>query len=330
MPRRGGGVDVAAVKTKGRGKNPNEYVSHLLRRSFCEGGKVKHETLGNLSHLPEPIIEAIRKMLAGMTLVDLDEQFQITRSLPHGHVDAVLRLARELDVERLGSRERCRERDLSVAMICQLVIGAGSKLSMTRRFSQTTLGEELSLGEVGERDVFAALDWLGERQDRIERTLARRHLSGGGFVLYDLSSSCVEGRCCPLAEFGHNRDGKRGSGRSLGAGVQPRGAAGRDPGPPGKHERSGHDPGVLDAVRERFGIDRVILVGDRAMITQAHAQTLKEQGEGFVSAVKNLQIKGLVNDGHLQLSLFDQTNLAEITSPRFPDERLVVCRNPLL
>ena len=209
MPRRGGSVHVATVKTKGRGENPNEYVSHLLHRSYREGGKVKHETLGNLSHLPEPIIDAIRMMLAGKTLVDLDEGFQITRSLPHGHVDAVLRLAREFDLERLISWECCCEWDLSVAMICQLVIGVGSKLSMIRRFSQTTLGEELSLGEVGERDVLAVFDWLGERQDRIERALARRHLSSGGFVLYDLSSSYVEGRCCPLAEFGHNRDDKR-------------------------------------------------------------------------------------------------------------------------
>jgi hypothetical protein len=330
-PRRGGSVHVATVKTKGRGKNANEYVSHLLRRSYREGGKVKHETLGNLSHLPEPIIDAIRKMLAGKTLVDLDEQFEITRSLPHGHVDAVLRVARELDVERLLSRERCRERDLSLAMICQLVIGAGSKLSMTRRFSQTTLGEELSLGEVCERDVLAALDWLGERQDRIERTLARRHLSSGGFVLYDLSSSYVEGRCCPLAEFGHNRDGKRGK-RQVNWGLvcSPQGRPVAIQVHPGNTSDPDTIPGVLDAVRERFGIDRVILVGDRAMITQAHAQTLKEQGEGFVSALKNLQIKSLVNDGDLQLSLFDQTNIAEITSPRFPGERLVVCRNPLL
>jgi hypothetical protein len=155
MAKRGGSVHVATVRK--RGTSGNEHVSHLLRRSYREGAKVKHQTLGNLSHLPEPIVDAIRKMLAGKTLVDLDEGFEIERSLPHGHVHAVLGLVRELDLERLVSRERGRERDLSVAMICQLGIGAGSKLSMTRRFSQTTLSEELALGQVTERELLAAL-----------------------------------------------------------------------------------------------------------------------------------------------------------------------------
>ena len=181
------------------------YTSHLLRRSYREGGKVRHENLGNLSHLPVEIIDVIRAMLAGRRLVDLDEDFEIKRSLPHGHVAAVLGVLRELDLERLLGRDRCRERDLVVAMICQRLIGPGSKLSATRRFAQTTLGDELSLGEVKEAELLAAMDWLVERQDRIERTLARRHLpdegngDGEAFVLYDLSSSYVEGRCCPLA-----------------------------------------------------------------------------------------------------------------------------------
>src|ERR1700694_4993183 len=197
MPRRGGQAHVATIRTKGKGGTV--YTSHLLRRSYREGGKVRHENLGNLSHLPVEIIDAIRAMLAGRRLVDLDEDFEIERSLPHGHVAAVLGVLRSLDLERLLGRDRCRERDLVVAMICQRLIGPGSKLSATRRFAQTTLADELSLGEVKEAELLAAMDWLVERQDRIERTLARRHLPGEGdgeaFVLYDLSSSDIEGRC---------------------------------------------------------------------------------------------------------------------------------------
>ena len=329
MPRRGGQAHVATIKTKGKGGK--EYTSYLLRRSYREGGKVRHENLGNLSHLPLPVIEAIRKMLQGRVLVDLDEQLQIESSRPHGHVAAVLGVLRSLDLERLLARDRCSERDLAVAMICQLVIGPCSKLSMTRRFQQTTLADELALGEVTEPELLGAMDWLLDRQERIERTLARRHLSDGGFVLYDLSSSYVEGRCCPLAALGHSRDGKPGKlqvnwglvcspeGRPVAVQVHPGNAA--DP---------STVPGVIDQVKEKFGIERVILVGDRAMITDAHAQTLKELGAGFVSALKTAQIRKLLNAGELQLSLFDQTNLAEISSEEFPGERLVVCRNPHL
>jgi hypothetical protein len=329
VPRRGGQAHVATIKTKGKGGA--EYTSYLLRRSYREGGKVKHENLGNLSHLPLEVIDAIRAMLAGRRLVDLDEDFEIERSLPHGHIAAVLGVLRQLDLERLLARERCRERDLCVAMICQLVIGPCSKLSMTRRFSQTTLSEELELGEVTEPELLGAMDWLLERQDRIEKTLARRHLAEGSFVLYDLSSSYVEGRCCELAALGHSRDGKPGKlqlnwglicspeGRPLAVQVHPGNTA--DP---------TTVPGVLDTIKDKFGIDRVILVGDRAMITEAHAATLKQLGAGFVSALKTAQIRKLIGGGELQLSLFDQTNLAEITSSQFEGERLVVCRNPHL
>jgi hypothetical protein len=187
MAKRGGSAHVATIKTKGKGGVV--YTSHLLRRSYREGGKVRHENLGNLSHLPIEIIDAIRAMLAGRALVDLDQNLEIERSLPHGHVAAVLGVLRELDLERLLGRERCRERDLVVAMIVQRLIGPGSKLSATRRFGQTTLADELSLGEVKEAELLAAMDWLLERQERIERTLAHRHLAGAGFMLYDLSSS---------------------------------------------------------------------------------------------------------------------------------------------
>jgi len=329
MPRRGGQAHVATIKTKGKGGTV--YTSYLLRRSYREGGKVKHENLGNLSHLPLPMIEAIRKMLAGRVLVDLEEQLEISTSLPHGHVAAVLGVLRELDLERLLGRERCRERQLAVAMICQLVIAPASKLSMTRRFAQTTLADELSLGEVTEAELLGAMDWLLDRQQRIERSLARRHLKAGGFVLYDLSSSYVEGRCCPLAALGHSRDGKSGKLQvNWGLVCSPEGRPVAVQVHPGNTADPTTVPGVIDQVREQFGIERVILVGDRAMITDAHAATLKELGAGFVSALKTAQIRKLVSAGDLQLSLFDQTNLAEITSAEFPDERLVVCRNPHL
>jgi Transposase DDE domain len=329
MPRRGGQAHVATIKTKGKGGKV--YTSYLLRRSYREGGKVRHENLGNLSHLPEPIIEAIRKMLQGRVLVDLEEAFEVERSLPHGHVAAVLGVLRELDLERLISRERCRERDLAVAMICQLVIGPCSKLSMTRRFGQSTLADELDVGEVTEAELLGAMDWLAERQQRIEKALARRHLVADGFVLYDLSSSYVEGRCCELAALGHSRDGKPGKPQiNWGLVCSPEGRPVSVQVHPGNTADPSTVPEVLDTIRERFGIERVILVGDRAMITDAHAATLKELGAGFVSALKTAQIRKLIAGGELQLSLFDQTNLAEISSDEFPDERLVVCRNPQL
>jgi Transposase DDE domain len=308
-----------------------QYTSYLLRRSYREGGKVRHENLGNLSHLPIEIIEAIRKMLSGSVLVDLDEQLAIDSSLPHGHVAAVLGVLRQLDLERLLSRERRQQRDLAVAMICQLVIAPASKLSMTRRFHQTTLSDELSLGEVTEARLLDAMDWLLARQERVEKALARRHLKNGGFVLYDLSSTYVEGRCCPLAALGHNRDGKKGKLQvNWGLVCSPEGRPVSVAVHPGNTVDSTTLPGVLDTIRQRFGIERVILVGDRAMITDAHASALKELGAGFVSALKTAQIRALMNAGDLQLSLFDETNLAEITSEEFPSERLVVCRNPHL
>ena len=332
MAKRGGSAHVATIKTKGKGGVV--YTSQLLRRSYRDAeGKVRHENLGNLSHLPPEIIDAIRAMLAGRRLVDLDDDFEIERSLPHGHVAAVLGVLRDLDLERLLGRERCRERDLVVAMICQRLIGPGSKLSATRRFAQTTLSSELSLGEVKEAELLAAMDWLVERQDRIERTLARRHLpgerDGEAFVLYDLSSSYMEGRCCPLARLGYSRDGKKGKLQvNYGLICSPEGR------PVGVRVHAGNVtdqqtvPDTIADLRDRFGIEQVVFVGDRGMITQAHASTLKEQGVDFISALKSVQIRSLVNSGDLQLSLFDEVNLAEITSPLFEGERLVVCRNP--
>jgi hypothetical protein len=326
VAKRTGTVHVATTR---RHYKDTEYVTTLLRRSYRENGKVKNETVGNLSHLPAEIIDAIRAMLAGRRLVDLDSEFEIERSLPHGHVAAVLGVLRSLDLERLISRERSRERDLVVALIVQRLIGPGSKLSATRRFSKTTLGEELELGEVCEADLLAAMDWLWERQERIEKTLARRHLAGEGFVLYDLSSSYLEGRCCPLGKLGYSRDGVKGKLQiTYGLTCSPEGR----PVAIEVHDGATADQttllGAVAALTERFGVEHVVVVGDRGMITQAHAQTFKDHGVDFISALKSVQIRGLVNSGALQLSLFDELNLAEIASDAFPGERLIVCRNP--
>jgi hypothetical protein len=306
------------------------YTSYLLRRSFRDAeGRVRHENLGNLSHLPVEVVEAIRAMLAGRRLVDLDAGFEVCRSLPHGHVAAVLGVLRALDLERLLGRERCRERDLVVALIVQRLIGPGSKLSATRRFAQTTLADELGLGEVSEAELLGALDWLLARQPRVERALARRHLQEGAFVLYDLSSSYVEGRCCPLASLGYSRDGKKGTlqinyGLVCSAEGRPVAVSVHE----GKTQDQQTTLAAVKTVRDRFKLERVVLVADRGMLTQAHAETLKQQNVDFVSALKSAQIRALVQTGDLQLSLFDETNLAEISSPLFPGERLIVCRNP--
>ena len=324
-------MHVATTRRHYKGKT---YESHLLRRSYREDGKVKNETVGNLSHLPIEVVDAIRAMLAGRRLVDLDTDFRIERSLPHGHVAAVLGVLRDLDLERLLGRERCRERDLVVAMIVQRVIAPGSKLSATRRFEQTTLGEELGLGEVKEAELLGAMDWLLERQERVEKTLARRHLPAGenggdAFVLYDLSSSYLEGRKCPLGKLGYSRDGVKGKLQvNYGLTCSPEGRPVAVSVHPGSAQDQTTVADAISSVRDRFGIEHVVFVGDRGMITQAHATSMVESGVDFISALKAPQIKALVAAGDLQLSLFDQVNLAEITSERFPGERLVVCRNP--
>jgi hypothetical protein len=326
VPKRtGGAVHVATIKTRYKDR---EYTSRILRRSYREDGKVKHENLGNLSHLPEDTIEVLRRSLAGEVLVSATDVFEIERSLPHGHVAAILGVLRDLDLERLLGRESCRQRDLIVALICQRLLGAGSKLSATRRFGQTTLGECLGLGEVREAELMAAMDWLGERQDRIERALARRHLSGEGFALYDLSSSYVEGRCCPLAKLGYSRDKKRGKAQiTYGLVCAPDGRPVSIRVHPGNSNDASTLGDAVTRVRDRFGVHDVVMVGDRGMITQARVNELKQAGVGFVTSLTAPQIAKM-RVGYWQLSLFDESGLAEISSPDYPGERLVVCRNP--
>jgi DDE family transposase len=319
-------VHVAVTRRHYKG---TEYKTTLLRRSYREGDKVRNETVGNLSHLEEWMIDALRAMLAGRRLVDVDDDFEILRSLPHGHVAATLGVLRELDLERLISRERCRERDLCVAMIAQRLLDPCSKLSTTRLVHQTTLAEELGLGEVTEAELLSAMDWLLERQQRIEKALARRHLQGEGFVLYDLSSSYLEGRCCELSAIGYSRDGKPGKPQiSYGLCCAPEG----QPVSIEVHKGNTGDPTTLgpavDRVKETFGIEHLVFVGDRGMLTDARVKVLKEQGVGFITALRAPQIQALTLAPDYQLSLFDERGLCEVSSPEFPGERLVVCRNP--
>jgi transposase len=321
------------VVTNRRQGTHREYVTHLLRRSYREDGKVKNETLANLSHLPDELIELIRGALAGRRYVDADDAFDIERSLPAGHVRAALVMARRLELGRLLDRQPSRERDLCLAMICQQALAPGSKLAAVRALSQSTLGDELGVTGADEDDLYKALDWLVDRQARIEDRLARRHLTDGELVLYDVSSSYFEGRTCPLARLGYSRDGKRGTLQIIYGLLCDR------PGRPIAVEvftGETHDDKTLgaqvDKLKARFGLKTVIVVADRGMVTKANLQLMADtDGIGWITALKAPQIKKLVTGGALQLSLFDEHNLAEITAAEdYPGERLIVCRNPLV
>jgi len=309
-----------------------EYTSTLLRRSYREGGKVRKETLANLSHLPPQAIELIRGALRGESYVPAGEAFEIERSLPAGHVQAALSMARRLDLARLLDRSPCRERDLVMAMVCERVIAPASKLASARALQQSTLASELGVEGADEDDLYRALDWLLDRQERIEDRLARRHLRDGQLVFYDVSSSYFEGRSCPLARLGYSRDGKRGTPQVI------YGLLCDKPGRPIAVEVfSGalHDdatlPSQIEKLKTRFHLQSVVVVADRGMVTKANMQMLKDtEGVGWITALKAPQIKKLARDGALQLSLFDEQNLAEIESEDYPGERLIVCRNPLV
>jgi len=313
-------------------RGDREYHSTLLRRSYREDGKVKKETLANLSHLPDDVIELIRGALAGRHYIDAEGAFEIERSLPAGHVQAALVMARRLQLGRLLDRQPSKERDLCLAMIVGRVIAPASKLGTARALRQSTLASELGVQGVDEDDLYAAMDWLLERQTRIEDRLARRHLADGELVLYDVSSSYFEGRCCPLARLGYSRDGKRGTPQII------YGLLCDKPGRPiavevfsGELHDAATLPSQIQKLKTRFGLQAVIVVSDRGMVTKANIELLRDtDGAGWITALKAPQIKKLAATGTLQLSLFDQTNLAEITAPDYPGERLVVCRNPLV
>src|SRR3954454_13403129 len=329
MPARSGAVHVATTKRVYKGKT---YVTHLLRRSIRKGKTVTHETLGNLSHLPDHLIEIIKRSLKGETFVPAAETFRIIRSSPHGHVDAVLTMIRELGVEELIASRRSRRRDLVIAMIAERLLFPSSKLAHTRHWHDTTLAQELDIADATEDHLYGAMDWLLSRQEAIEKKLARRHLAEGAMVLYDVTSSYYEGKTCPLARFGHDRDGKTGcpiivygmltdaDGRPVAVQVYP-----------GNTGDPKTIPDRVEALTRRFGLSRVVLVGDRGMLTRTRIDILKKHpGLGWISALRSGSIRRLLADGHLVRTDLEAEHLAEITSPEFPGERLVACYNPQL
>jgi hypothetical protein len=318
--------------------NRNSPPAVLLRESYREGGRVKKRTLANLSHLSDATIEGLRRVLRGDTVVAPDDAFTIERSCPHGHVAAVIGTIKKLGVDRLLASRRSPERDRAVALIAARVFAPDSKLATARALNApsatSTLGEMLGLGMVEAEDLYAAMDWLEARQAKIEKALAKRHLHDGTLVLYDVSSSYFEGRSCPLAAIGHPRDRKKGK-LQIVFGLLCN-AEGR---PVAIEVYAGNtgDPTTLkdqiEKVRTRFGLSRVVFVGDRGLLTSARIREELAPVEGldWVSALRAEQIRKLAEDGGpLQMSLFDKTDLAEITHPDFPGERLIACFNPLL
>ena len=315
--------------------NRNSPPAILLRESYRENGKVRKRTLCNLSDWPAAHIEGLRGVLRGGTVIPAErDAFTVIRSLPHGHVAAALGTARKIGLDRILGPDGNRCRDLVLALLLARIVDPASKLATARGLSPATaassLGEMLGLGEVDEDDLYTALDWLLERQPAIERVLAKRHLSSGTLVLYDVSSSYMEGHCCPLAKRGYSRDGRRGTLQIVyGLLCAPDGC----PVAIEVFEGNTADPMTLaaqvDKLKRRFQLEHVVLVGDRGMITQARiTEEITAAGLDWITALRAPAIKALLANGALQLSLFDQRDMASITAPEFPGERLVVCRNP--
>jgi hypothetical protein len=313
-------------------QNGREYTAWLVRQSFREGGKVKHRTLANLSALPLVAIEAVASVLKGEPLHRASSAFVIERSLPHGHVHAVLGTVRRLGLERMVSNTPSRQRDLVVGLIVQRLLRPCSKLATSRAFESSTLPALLGIEDAGADELYAAMDWLVGRQERIEKKLAAVHLADGGLALYDLSSSSVEGRHCSLAHIGYSRDGKRGTLQiEYGLITNAVGCPVAIEVFPGNTADPATVTSQVEKLTQRFGLNDVVLVGDRGMLTAARIEELRTHGGiGWISALRSPQIHQLVDGGVLQLSLFDERNLAEITDPAYPNERLVVCKNPVL
>jgi hypothetical protein len=322
-----------------------DYESRYLRRTYRDGGKVRHETLANLSGLPEAVIDSIEAALKGTALVPAARAATILRSLPHGHVAAVHAMAVKLGLPALLGPP-CPDRDLALALIISRVVAPASKLSTLTWWDDTTLGADLGAAAATAGRIYAAMDWLGARQDAIEAGLAARHLAPAAnparMALFDLSSSWLEGRHCPLAARGYSRDGKKGklqieyglltdpSGRPVAVRVFP-----------GNTGDPGAFTAIVEVVRDKFGLAQMVMVGDRGMITSARIQAMNQAGDGtrqpdtgtceWITALRAPAIRKLMaDDGPLQLSLFDEQDLAEITSPDYPGERLIACRNPVL
>ena len=315
--------------------NRNSPPAILLRESYRDGGKIKKRTIANLSNWPTELVEGLRTLLKGGKVAPADQETIIVRrALPHGHVAAVLGALRDIGLDRLLGPARNRCRDLVIAMIVARLIAPASKLATARMLDPLTaassLGAVLGLGPVDEDELYVALDWLGERQQAVEKALARKHLREGTLVLYDVSSSYLEGRCCELARLGYNRDGKKGKLQIVyGLLCAPDGC----PVAIEVFEGDTADPRTLaaqiDKVKKRFALEHVVLVGDRGMITQARIDAeIAPAGLDWITALRTPAIRALAEAGALQMSLFDERDMAAITSPDYPGERLVVCRNP--
>ena len=303
----------------------------LLRESIREGKRVRKRTIANLSALPLEQAEMIRRVLKGEKLGPLESALEVVRSQHHGHVEAVLTAMRRLGFDKLIDAKSSRERDLVVAMVAGRIIAPeASKLGMARAWSDTTLADELGVADADEDCLYAAMDWLLEHQETIEKRLARRHLKAGGLVLFDLTSSYFEGVTCPLAHLGYNRDGKPGTLQvNWGLLTDERGC----PVAVSVFEGNTGDPKALlpqvEKVRTTFGIDKLVMVGDRGMISQVQIDAMRDlDGVQWITALKNGAIRKLADGGTLQLDLFDERNLIAFTHDDFPDERLIACRNP--
>jgi transposase len=332
-----GQPDIIVVMYVAKVPNRGSPPAVLLRESYREAGKVKNRTLANLSSWPEAKVDALTRVLKGQPpAAVLEGTFEISRSLPHGHVAAVLGTLRQLGLEELIDPVPSRQRDLVTAMAVAQVTGPGSKLAIARGLREQTaassLGKVLGAGGCDEDDLYAAMDWLAARQNRTEDALAARHLAGGTLVLYDVSSAAFEGRTCPLGAIGHPKDGVRGR-LQIVYGL----LTSKDGVPVAIEVFQGNtgDPKTVASqvgkVKDRFGLTRVVLVGDRGMLTAARLrEDIRPADLDWITALRAPQVKALARDGALQLSLFDEADLAEITSPDFPGERLVACKNPFL
>ena len=330
-----GGMHVDRVRSRHTSKSgeTREYESRLLRRSFRKpDGKVGKETLANLSMLPPAAVDAIEAVLKGSTLVDASAALSITRSRAHGHVALVHAAAQQLGLPALLGPP-CRERDLAYALVISRVVAPRPKLATLAWWDDVTLGADLGIAGAPRDDVYEAMDWLLGRQDSIEAELARRHLREGGIAMFDLSSSWVEGSHCELAARGYSRDGKKGREQiEYGLLTDPQGRPVAIRVFPGNTADPAAFTEAVEAVRGRFGLNELVMVGDRGMITSARIRALKELGGlSWITCLRAPAIRKLAEDGGpLQMSLFDQQDLAEITSPDYPGERLIACRNPLL
>jgi hypothetical protein len=313
--------------------NRNSRPAYLLRESVREGKRVRKRTLANLSSLPLEQIEAIRRILKGEKLGPVENGLEVMRSRAHGHVEAVLTAMHRLGFDKLVDAKASRERTLVAAMVAERILAPeASKLGMTRAWADTTLPDELGIADADEDALYAAMDWLVERQEAIEKRLAKRHLKAGGLVLFDLTSSYFEGEKCPLAKIGYSRDGKRGTLQvNYGVMTDARGC----PVSVEVFEGNVGDPKTLlpqvEKVRTSFGLDRLVMVGDRGMISNIQVEAMRRlDGVDWITALKSGAIARLAEGGHLQLDLFDERDLITLTHPDYPNERLIACRNPAL